>query len=108
MAGRLLSEGVAGSDDVPLIVWNRTTSKCSNLKEKFPDKNIVVKDTAKEVVESCTITFSMLSTPEASKAVFEGENGTLAGVTDGKFIIDWYVHYCHFVLHCQHILRSRI
>ncbi len=30
----------------------------------------------------------MLSTPEASRAVFEGEGGTLAGVSDGKFIID--------------------
>lgn len=30
----------------------------------------------------------MLSTPEASKIVFEAENGTLAGVSKGKFIID--------------------
>lgn len=33
-------------------------------------------------------TSSMLSTPEASKAVFEGANGTLAGVSKGKYIID--------------------
>ena len=31
---------------------------------------------------------SMLSTPEASRAVFEGPDGTLAGVTTGKSIID--------------------
>jgi 3-hydroxyisobutyrate dehydrogenase-like beta-hydroxyacid dehydrogenase len=30
----------------------------------------------------------MLSTPEASRAVFEGENGILAGVSSGKYIID--------------------
>lgn len=30
----------------------------------------------------------MLSTPEASKAVFESDTGTLAGVTAGKSIID--------------------
>jgi 3-hydroxyisobutyrate dehydrogenase-like beta-hydroxyacid dehydrogenase len=30
----------------------------------------------------------MLSTPEASRAVFEGDVGTLAGVSAGKFIID--------------------
>lgn len=35
-----------------------------------------------------SIIFSMLSTPEASLAVFEGETGTLAGVSDGKMIID--------------------
>jgi len=88
MAGRLLSEGVAGSDDVPLVVWNRTSSKCDALKERFPDKNIEIKASAKEVVEACDITFSILSTPAASKAVFEAEDGTLAGVSAGKCIVD--------------------
>ena len=31
---------------------------------------------------------SMLSTPEASKAVFDSASGTLAGVTQGKCIVD--------------------
>lgn len=88
MASRLLSQGVAGSPDTPLVVWNRTSSKCDDLIERFPDKNIDVKGSAREVVETCGITFSILSTPEASRAVFEGEDGTLAGVSDGKFIID--------------------
>ena len=88
MAARLLSEGVAGTAEVPLVVWNRTISKCTDLKEKFSDKNIVVKSSAKEVVESCDIIFSILSTPEASKAVFENDTGTLAGVCVGKSIID--------------------
>jgi 3-hydroxyisobutyrate dehydrogenase-like beta-hydroxyacid dehydrogenase len=30
----------------------------------------------------------MLSTPEASRAVFDGDDGALAGVSSGKFIID--------------------
>ena len=30
----------------------------------------------------------MLSTPEASKAVFDSPSGTLAGVTQGKYIVD--------------------
>ena len=59
-----------------------------DLKEKFSDKNIVIKSSAKEVVESCDIIFSMLSTPEASKIVFESDDGTLAGVCAGKSIID--------------------
>jgi len=29
MAARLISEGVAGTVEVPLVVWNRTTSKCT-------------------------------------------------------------------------------
>eukprot|EP00584_Thalassiosira_punctigera_P006172 CAMPEP_0172527236 /NCGR_PEP_ID=MMETSP1067-20121228/1973_1 /TAXON_ID=265564 ORGANISM="Thalassiosira punctigera, Strain Tpunct2005C2" /NCGR_SAMPLE_ID=MMETSP1067 /ASSEMBLY_ACC=CAM_ASM_000444 /LENGTH=316 /DNA_ID=CAMNT_0013310931 /DNA_START=51 /DNA_END=1001 /DNA_ORIENTATION=+ len=88
MASRLISQGVAGSDDTPMVVWNRTSSKCNDLKERFPDKNIEVKDSAREVVESCGVTFNILSTPEASRAVFEGEDGTLAGVSAGKFIVD--------------------
>jgi 3-hydroxyisobutyrate dehydrogenase-like beta-hydroxyacid dehydrogenase len=88
MAARLLSEGVAGTDTNPLIIWNRTTSKCEALKANFADKNIIIKDTAKEVVESCDICYSMLSTPEVSRLVFEGDDGVLAGVGAGKSIVD--------------------
>ena len=89
MAARLLSEGVAGqSASSPLIIWNRTKAKCEALKAKFPDKTIIIKDTAKEVVESCTITYSILSTPEVSQVVFEANDGVLAGVSQGKSIVD--------------------
>jgi len=88
MAARLLSEGVAGTESSPLVVWNRTRSKCEALKEKFSDKEIVIKDTAREVVAESGVTYSMLSTPEASKIVFEGDDGVLAGVGDGKSIVD--------------------
>ena len=88
MAARLLSEGVAGSESNPLVIWNRTNSKCQALKEKFSDKAIIIKDTPKEVVEACEIIYSMLSTPEASKSVFEGDDGVLAGVSNGKSIVD--------------------
>lgn len=88
MAARLLSQGVAGSPENPLVVWNRTGSKCAALKENFPDKVVIIKDTAREVVEACGVTYSMLSTPEASKIVFEGDEGVLAGVGPGKSIVD--------------------
>merc|ERR1719464_280476 len=88
MAARLLSEGVAGSVSVPLVVWNRTQAKCDALKAKFPDKSIIIKNTAREVVAECGITYSMLSTPEVSKIVFEGDDGVLAGVGEGKSIVD--------------------
>ena len=88
MASRLLSEGVAGSTGAPLVIWNRTGSKCAALCDKFPDKQILVKDTAREVVESCRITYSMLSTPEVSKIVFNGDDGVLAGISSGKSIVD--------------------
>eukprot|EP00560_Eucampia_antarctica_P006346 CAMPEP_0197825442 /NCGR_PEP_ID=MMETSP1437-20131217/2525_1 /TAXON_ID=49252 ORGANISM="Eucampia antarctica, Strain CCMP1452" /NCGR_SAMPLE_ID=MMETSP1437 /ASSEMBLY_ACC=CAM_ASM_001096 /LENGTH=315 /DNA_ID=CAMNT_0043425441 /DNA_START=172 /DNA_END=1119 /DNA_ORIENTATION=- len=89
MAARLLSEGIAGtSEEKPLIVWNRTGSKCQALKDKFPDKIIHVKNSAKEVVEACGVTYSILSTPEASKEVFEAKDGVLAGVSEGTSIVD--------------------
>ena len=88
MAARLLSEGIAGSEEKPLVVWNRTTSKCTALKEKFGDKQIIIKETARAVVEECGIVYSMLSTPAVSKIVFEGDDGVLAGVTDKTSIVD--------------------
>ena len=88
-----MSEGVAGTESSPLIVWNRTKSKCEAFKEKYcviADKKytIVVKDTAREVVAEAGVTYSMLSTPEASKIVFEGDDGVLAGIGEGKSIVD--------------------
>jgi 3-hydroxyisobutyrate dehydrogenase-like beta-hydroxyacid dehydrogenase len=82
MVNCILKDAVAGTPDTPLVVWNRTESKCKDLKTSFPDKHIEIKSSAKDVVADCDIVFSMLSTPEASKAVFDDENyGTLAGVS---------------------------
>lgn len=90
MVGRLITEKVVGtSDSNPLVIWNRTGSKCSAFQSKHPDANIIIKSSAKEVVESCGVTYCMLSTPEASREVFEdAENGVLAGVSEGKSIVD--------------------
>ena len=61
MAARLLTQKVAGSEDKPLCIWNRTKSKCTEFQDKYKDYNVVVKDTAKEVVEACGITYCMVS-----------------------------------------------
>jgi len=89
MAARLLSENVVGtSSDSPLVIWNRTTKKCESLKKKFPEKFIEIKESPCEVVKACGVTYSMLSTPEVSKEVFFASNGVLAGIGDGKSIVD--------------------
>jgi 3-hydroxyisobutyrate dehydrogenase-like beta-hydroxyacid dehydrogenase len=88
MAARLLHEGVAGTTERPLVVWNRTPSKCQALQDAFPNSNIMTQSTPRNVVELCDITYSMLSTPEVSRQVFEGEDGVLAGVSAGKSIVD--------------------
>lgn len=89
MASRLISEGIAGSDeDSPLVIWNRTNKKCEDLKKRFSEKHIIIKSSPKEVVEMCGVSYSMLSTPQASKEVFYASNGVLSGVSEGKSIVD--------------------
>lgn len=70
------------------VVWNRSPAACEELAAKFPGK-IEIAKTPAEVVQSCPITYSMLSTIEASEAVFDKEgDGVIAGVTEGKIIVD--------------------
>jgi len=89
MAGRLLTEKVTGTcPESALIVWNRTVSKSSDFQEKFKDYHVKIASSAKEVVETTNVTFCILSTPEASKAVFEAEDGILAGVSASSSIVD--------------------
>jgi len=89
MVARLVSQGVAGTDDKPLVVWNRTPTKCQELVQQFPDATIVIKESPCDVVRACDVTYSMLSTPEASQVVFDApDTGTLAGVGEGKCIVD--------------------
>jgi 3-hydroxyisobutyrate dehydrogenase-like beta-hydroxyacid dehydrogenase len=88
MAARLLTQKIAGTSDQPLIIWNRTQSKCTEFQQTHKDYNVIIKDTAKEVVEDSGVTYCMLSTPEASAAVFDHPAGVLAGVSSGKSIVD--------------------
>ena len=67
-----------------LILWNRSKAKCDPLTSAYPDTCVVV-DTPQEVVAKCATTFCMLSTLEASQAVFPQ---VLEAVTPGKSIVD--------------------
>lgn len=89
MAARLLEGKIAGTDEKPLIIWNRTKAKAEEFASKYSSYKVIVKDTAKEVVQDCDVTYSMLSTPEASQQVFyDADGGVLAGITAGKSIVD--------------------
>jgi len=70
-----------------LIIWNRDTSKSDDLATEFPGR-VTVASTPKEVVATAQVTFTMLSTLEASAAVFEGPDGVLAGVGPTTSIVD--------------------
>lgn len=70
------------------VIWNRSKEVLSEFEAKFPGK-IEIASTAAEVVQKSDITYSMLSTPEASEAVFDkAEDGLLCGVTPGKTVVD--------------------
>jgi len=69
------------------VVWNRSAAASAELAAAFPGK-VTVAATAGEVVSKCKLTFSMLSTMEASEAVFDGDSGLIQSVTVGKTLVD--------------------
>ena len=82
MARRLLS--VANRK---IVVWNRSLAKSKALETEGKGAVTVAASPA-DVVRACKVTYVMLSTPDAVKAVYEMEEGVLAGVGAGKCIID--------------------
>ena len=84
MASNLISK-LSGLET--LVVWNRGSEACQSLSTQFPGKVKIV-PTAADVIKSCTITYCMLSTEEASLAVFDPPGGVFDAVTEGKVIVD--------------------
>ena len=70
------------------VVWNRSKAAVDELKAAFPSGRIHIAATPAEVVQRCGITYSMMSTMEASVAVFDCEDGVISGITAGKTLID--------------------
>ena len=67
-----------------LVVWNRDASKAQKLAEAYPGLVTVVKSPG-DVIAKCALTYSMLSTLEASKAVFPQ---IIDSIRDGKSLVD--------------------
>jgi 3-hydroxyisobutyrate dehydrogenase-like beta-hydroxyacid dehydrogenase len=83
MARNLLVKGNAS-----LVVWNRSQGASQELIAAFPDK-VSMAASAREVVDRCQITFSMLSDMAASEAVIDApEVGAIHGVSEGKIFVD--------------------
>eukprot|EP00440_Ansanella_granifera_P004971 gb/GFBE01005389.1/.p2 GENE.gb/GFBE01005389.1/~~gb/GFBE01005389.1/.p2 ORF type:complete len:291 (-),score=92.55 gb/GFBE01005389.1/:27-899(-) len=78
MAGRLVDAGF------PVTVWNRSRDKCAPLEAK----GAKVAATAKEVIETCDVTFACTSDPASARAIVFGDNGVLAGIGPGKRFVD--------------------
>jgi len=69
------------------VVWNRSAGASAELAAAFPGK-VTIAATAAEVVTKCSLTYSMLSTMEASEAVFDGDAGLTSAICAGKTVVD--------------------
>ena len=77
-----------GSPEATLNVWNRSPAKIEKLTAEFGADRVQSFATAAECVAASDLTFLMLSTPEASEAVYSGPGGVLGGVSTGKMLVD--------------------
>lgn len=70
-----------------LIVWNRSDGKSKALEAEGKGAVTVAASPA-AVVRACTVTYVMLSEPNAVRSVYEMDDGVLAGISAGKKLVD--------------------
>jgi 3-hydroxyisobutyrate dehydrogenase len=78
MAGRLLGA------EFPLTVYNRNREKA----EAFAKSGAVVANTPREAAAKANVVISIVADNAASRSVWMGENGALAGSASGTVLID--------------------
>jgi 3-hydroxyisobutyrate dehydrogenase len=78
MAGRLLSAGF------PVTLYNRNREKAA----QFAGAGAVVANSPREAASNADIVISIVADDVASRAVWLGENGALAGATAGSVLIE--------------------
>ncbi len=80
MARRLLGAGKR------LHVWNRSGESAAALASE--SDAVTVEASPAAVISACRRTYLMLSTPEVCEAVYTMDGGVLAGVSEGKQLVD--------------------
>jgi 3-hydroxyisobutyrate dehydrogenase len=78
MAGRVLSGGF------PLVVYNRNPERAA----PFAAKGATVATTPKQAASQADIIISVVSDDAASRGIWLGENGALAGAAPGSILIE--------------------
>jgi 3-hydroxyisobutyrate dehydrogenase len=78
MAGRLLAA------DFPLTVYNRKRGK----SDSFAEKGATVASSPREAASNADVVISMVADDVASKSMWLGENGALAGANEGAVLIE--------------------
>jgi 3-hydroxyisobutyrate dehydrogenase/2-hydroxy-3-oxopropionate reductase len=64
-----------------LVVWNRT-------REKAEELGVAVAASPREAARHAELVFTMLTDPEALRAVTEGDEGLLAGLREGSVLVE--------------------
>jgi 3-hydroxyisobutyrate dehydrogenase len=78
MAGRVLSAGI------PLVVFNRTRDKAA----AFASQGAIVANSPKQAAAQADIVISVVADDTASREIWLGENGALAGAMPGSLLIE--------------------
>ena len=65
MANRLITQ----LEHTQLVVWNRTSDVATQFASAYDPEKVFVASSPAEVVHHCNVTYSMLSTLEASREV---------------------------------------
>lgn len=78
MAGRLLDAGF------PLTVYNRSAERARALA----DRGAAVAESPRHAARAADIVFSMVSDDGASRAMWDGERGALAGARPGSILVE--------------------
>lgn len=97
MAGRLLSAGF------PLTVYNRNREKAS----PFEARGAAVGDTPREAVRVAEVVISMVADDGASRSVWLGEDGALAGVSPGAVLIESSTLSVGWILELAELAKGR-
>eukprot|EP00008_Paramoeba_atlantica_P007881 CAMPEP_0201489890 /NCGR_PEP_ID=MMETSP0151_2-20130828/24066_1 /ASSEMBLY_ACC=CAM_ASM_000257 /TAXON_ID=200890 /ORGANISM="Paramoeba atlantica, Strain 621/1 / CCAP 1560/9" /LENGTH=298 /DNA_ID=CAMNT_0047875621 /DNA_START=272 /DNA_END=1168 /DNA_ORIENTATION=- len=87
----IMGEGMAANlvkSGRDVVVWNRTTVKSHEFAKRHGERVSVV-ETPKAVVESCSITYACLTTPEVALEVhMHEESGSILGLGEGKALVE--------------------
>lgn len=102
--GRGMAANLIRKANRTVVVWNRTKAAADALAAEFPAGSVVVAATAGEVARRCALTYSMLSTLEASEAVFPE---VLAQIGPGKTVVDSATLTVERMQHMAAAVRAR-
>ncbi len=105
--GRGMLNRLVNNLDSTFVIWNRSSAISEEFRDKYPNRFIIASNPA-DVVRKCDVTFSVLSTLDASVAVFNAETDSLwEGVSEGKIVVDCATLSPERMIEMSQVVRSR-